>query len=59
MDPATLLFLNENELLSGVEDPERVYLERILPGKLAVREASLGRRTVLTDREIRITLNKL
>lgn len=45
-DPASLAFRNEAELLAAAADPEREYLERILPAKLQisadyVRQASL------------------
>ncbi|WP_374660438.1 sugar transferase [Inhella sp.] len=45
-DPASLQFRNEAELLAAASDPEREYLERILPAKLQlsadyVRQASL------------------
>jgi lipopolysaccharide/colanic/teichoic acid biosynthesis glycosyltransferase len=33
-DEASLEFIDESALLSGTEDPEREYLERILPRKL-------------------------
>ena len=34
-DPASLRFYNEAELLAGSTDPERDYIERILPDKVA------------------------
>lgn len=45
-DPASLAFRNEAELLAKAADPEREYVERILPAKLQlsadyVRQASL------------------
>ncbi len=46
-DPASLAFRNESELLAASADPERTYVEEILPAKLAlmvdyVESASLG-----------------
>ena len=45
-DPASIRFRNESELLAEAEDPERLYVEVIMPMKLAlaadyVRHASL------------------
>ncbi|PIM55147.1 sugar transferase [Roseateles chitinivorans] len=46
-DPASLSFRNESELLARAEDPEREYVEVVMPMKLRlaadyVRNASLG-----------------
>jgi lipopolysaccharide/colanic/teichoic acid biosynthesis glycosyltransferase len=46
-DPASLSFRNESELLAQAEDPEREYVEVVMPMKLRlaadyVRNASLG-----------------
>lgn len=46
-DWAAIEFRNENELLAGAKDPERTYLEEVLPAKLAryveyVRNQSLA-----------------
>ncbi len=46
-DPASLAFRNESALLAAAVDPEREYLERILPAKLQLsadyaRRATLG-----------------
>ena len=45
-DPASLAFRNEAEVLATSDDPERIYIEQILPAKLAAsadyaRHASL------------------
>lgn len=47
-DPASIAFRNEEELLAGSDDPERLYQDTILPRKLDlyeryVREQSVGR----------------
>ncbi len=49
VDPATLHYSNEAAQLAAGEDPEREYLEVILPHKLAVSEAYAERRTLWTD----------
>lgn len=46
-DPASLRYRNESERLAAAADPEREYIEVVMPAKLAlaadyVREASLG-----------------
>ncbi len=46
-DPASILYRNENALLAGAADPERVYVTQVLPAKLSsaakyVDQASLG-----------------
>ena len=35
-DPASIKYLNENELLAQAEDPERVYVEKIMPEKIEI-----------------------
>lgn len=35
-DPASIKFSNENALLHGIEDPEKHYIEVIMPQKLAL-----------------------
>jgi len=50
-DPASLAFSNEEELLRG-RDAERIYLEEILPCKLALSAAYLKNRTVRSDLKI-------
>ncbi len=47
--PAQIVFRNEAERLRGVADPERAYLNEIMPVKLALDVEYLLRRTVLTD----------
>ena len=38
-DPASIKYRNENELLEGAEDPERYYIEVIMPDKLRLNIA--------------------
>lgn len=47
-DPASLVFRHEDRLLGG-EDPEREYLERILPWKLKISVAYSHNRTLKSD----------
>jgi lipopolysaccharide/colanic/teichoic acid biosynthesis glycosyltransferase len=33
-DPASIKYVNENEILAQAEDPERVYIEKVMPEKI-------------------------
>ena len=48
-DPATLAFLDEAELLAQAPDPTRAYVEQILPRKLRLNLAYVGRHGLLGD----------
>lgn len=48
-DPASLAYSDESTLLATFADPERAYVEEILPRKLALSRAYLRRRTFFTD----------
>jgi lipopolysaccharide/colanic/teichoic acid biosynthesis glycosyltransferase len=48
-DPATLVFYDEGDLLAGVADPERHYLETILPAKARLSVAYARERTLASD----------
>jgi len=48
-DAATLAFYDEAELLAGATDPERLYLERILPEKARLSIAYARERTLASD----------
>ncbi len=48
-DPASLCYLNEEELLASVEDPERTYRETILPEKLSISLRYQSTRSLWTD----------
>ena len=48
-DPASLEHLDEAALLAGAADPEREYIERILPRKLALQAAYAARATLRSD----------
>ena len=48
-DPASIEFRNESELLATASDPERMYVEEILPRKLASSSSYLSRRSLMSD----------
>lgn len=48
-DPASIAFRSESELMGSSDDPERLYVEELMPRKLALNLAYLERRTVASD----------
>ena len=48
-DPASLCYLNEEELLAQSDDPERTYRQTILPEKLAISLRYQSTRSLRTD----------
>ena len=48
-DFASLGYLNEDELLRGTENPETVYLEKILPAKIALYRLYIHEQSIKTD----------
>lgn len=48
-DPASLAFAHEADQLAGAADPEREYLERILPAKLRLSAQYLRRASLWSD----------
>lgn len=48
-DPASIAYRDEGEVLARAADPERAYLEEVMPHKLAINLAYLERRTLLRD----------
>lgn len=48
-DPASVHYRDENDLLAGADDPERVYVDEVMPAKLAMNLEYLERRTLLRD----------
>lgn len=48
-DPASLLFKNENKLLSNKDNPEEIYLKEILPKKLSVSSTYIKNKGTLSD----------
>ena len=48
-DAATLAFYDEPDLLANASDPERFYVERLLPEKTRLSVAYARKRTLATD----------
>jgi lipopolysaccharide/colanic/teichoic acid biosynthesis glycosyltransferase len=48
-DPASIIYRNEEKLLSQSKYPEKLYREEILPEKLVLYEKYLNERTILID----------
>ena len=48
-DPASLRFVDESELLARAADPEREYVEVLMPQKLAAAVAYAERATLASD----------
>lgn len=51
-DRASLLFLNESELLAVAPDAERLYIERIMPAKLRINLAYAKEASLMQDIKI-------
>ena len=51
-DYASLQFVNENEILGKVEDPEKVYIEEIMPQKLQLNASYIEKMGLATDLKI-------
>lgn len=51
-DPASLVFIRENDILTEADEPEKVYLEQILPQKLELYEEYISRQSILYDMKI-------
>ena len=56
-DPASLAFRNESELLAAAADPEREYVEVVMPAKLRLSAACVQRSSLLG--ELRLILATL
>jgi lipopolysaccharide/colanic/teichoic acid biosynthesis glycosyltransferase len=48
-DPSSIAFIDEAAILARAQDPEREYIERILPRKLEATVAYAGRATLRSD----------
>jgi len=57
-DPASIIFRNENELLSQTSDPENYYTENIMPEKLNYYVEYVENRNLLMDFSIILTTLK-
>lgn len=51
-DPASLAHMDEAAMLAKAADPERAYLEQVLPGKLALQAEYASRATLWTDLQV-------
>jgi lipopolysaccharide/colanic/teichoic acid biosynthesis glycosyltransferase len=51
-DYASIEYSNENELLAQSENPERTYIEEVLPAKLELNQKYLNEQGFLTDLKI-------
>lgn len=51
-DYASIEYSNENELLGKASDPEKVYIEEIMPAKLKLNLKYIAEQGVLTDMKI-------
>lgn len=51
-DPASLEYFQESELLAGSEDPEKTYLETIMPAKLELNLKYIDQRSFSRDLNI-------
>ncbi len=49
---ASIAYINENELLGRSKDPERTYVEEVMPAKLALDLQYVDRRSFLFDLKI-------
>jgi lipopolysaccharide/colanic/teichoic acid biosynthesis glycosyltransferase len=48
-DEASLAYFNENEILSQSHDPEKTYIEEVMPAKIELNLAYLQSRSFLKD----------
>ena len=48
-DPASIHYRNESELLGGSDDPQRLYVEQIMPDKIRMNLAYARKATLLSD----------
>jgi lipopolysaccharide/colanic/teichoic acid biosynthesis glycosyltransferase len=51
-DYASLAYINENELLARSEEPEKTYIEEIMPAKLQLNLKYIEEKSTLTDLKI-------
>jgi len=48
-DPASLAFINENEILGKAENPEKVYIEEVMPAKLELNLLYIDKQNLKAD----------
>lgn len=51
-DYASIIYSNENEILGKSEDPEKTYIQQIMPHKLSLNHKYLENRGIITDLKI-------
>ena len=56
-DYASIAYRNENDLLEGAEDPERMYIEKIMPDKIELNMKYLREISPIAD--IRLILSTI
>lgn len=59
-DYSSLFYINESELLSKSENPEKTYIEEIMPAKLELCKKYINEKSLITDiKIIFLTLKKI
>jgi len=58
-DPASIKYRRESELLALSSDPERTYIEQIMPDKIQINLEYARQATLLTDFKIILTTLRL
>ena len=59
-DYASIEFSDENDLLASEKDPEKVYIEKIMPKKIELNKKYLSEISILTDiKIILLTIKKI
>lgn len=59
-DPASLEYFNESELLAEAEEPEELYIQKIMPDKIKINLNYADKASILSDFSIIIkTISKL
>lgn len=53
--PAAIAFIAEDDVLATVADPERTYIERILPAKVEMELRDIEQATLIGDMQVIIT----
>jgi lipopolysaccharide/colanic/teichoic acid biosynthesis glycosyltransferase len=59
-DPASLAYINENEILGKAENPEKTYTEEVMPAKLELNLQYIDKQNLKTDIDLILqTLKKI
>jgi lipopolysaccharide/colanic/teichoic acid biosynthesis glycosyltransferase len=51
-DYASLYYFNENEILGNAEDPQKTYIEEVMPAKLKLNQKYVAEQSLTTDLKI-------